>query len=59
MTQVAREGGQAVGTATYLDVLLVVSAQDGLLCPLHLGLEGLQLCSQSVNGLLEGGAGRR
>lgn len=43
-----------MGTASYLDVLLVVSAQDGLLCPLHLGLEGLYLCGQSVNGLLEG-----
>lgn len=33
-------------------MLLVVSAQDGLLYPLHLGLEGLQLCSEAINGLL-------
>lgn len=30
-------------TATYLDVLLIISAQNGLLYPLHLGPEVLQL----------------
>lgn len=53
-----QEGKTPRCTATYLDVLLIVSAQNGLLYSLHLGLEGLQLGGQSVNGLLENEAGR-
>lgn len=44
---------------TYLDVLLVVLSQNGLLRPPHPGLEGLQLGPQPCYGVLEKGAGGR
>lgn len=54
-----RERKAARCPATCLDVLLIVSAQNGLFYPLHLGLEDLQLRGQSINGLLEKGVGER